>query len=85
LRQNQIATLEGPKKRALEVTRGLSYEYIYDPLGNKKRRRPILSGLAEQRLDEHNHRDLVGVRSPADKDLVSRFLQDHWMFKVPFT
>ncbi|KPM43270.1 hypothetical protein AK830_g3255 [Neonectria ditissima] len=82
LRQNQIAALKGPKKRALDVARGQSYNYIYDPLGNKKRRRPILGGLAEKRLDECNHGDLIGVRRPVDKDLFSRFLQDHWMFKT---
>lgn len=84
MRQNQIATLEGPKKRPLDVARSQSYDYVYDPLGNKKGR-PILGGLAEKRLHEHNHRDLVGVRQPTDKDLLSRFLQGHWMFKVPFT
>jgi hypothetical protein len=45
----------------------------------------MLAGAAEERLDERNHRDLVAVRPPADKDLLSRFLQDHWMFKVSFT
>ncbi|RSL41849.1 hypothetical protein CEP54_015687 [Fusarium duplospermum] len=41
--------------------------------------------LAEKRLDESNHRDLVAVRRPADTDLLSRFLQDCWIFKVQFT
>lgn len=55
---------------------------MYDAVGNKKRQRHILSGLAEQRLEERNRQDLVAVRRPAEKDLLSRFLQDHWMFKT---
>ncbi|RSM03282.1 hypothetical protein CDV31_010558 [Fusarium ambrosium] len=80
LRQNQIATLEGPRKRALEVVRAQSYEYVHNHFSDR-RRRPILAGLAEKRLDECNHRDLVAVRRPADTDLLSRFLQDCWIFK----
>ncbi|KAG7284292.1 hypothetical protein NEMBOFW57_010661 [Staphylotrichum longicolle] len=62
LRQNQIAVLEAPKKRALDVAYNQSYDGIKDELGHIKRRRPLLAGLA-------------------DKDLLSQFLQDHWMFK----
>ena len=82
LSQNQIATLNRPKKRVIEVVSDQSYEYIYDPLGNKKCRRPILAALAEKRLDENKHQDLVAIRQAAEKDLLSRFLQEHWMFKV---
>ena len=82
LRQHQIASLEGPRKRALETVCGQFYKYGQGHLGNKKRR-AMLAGAAEDRLDEGNHRDLVAVRGPTDKDLLSRFLQDHWMFKVP--
>lgn len=81
LRQHQIASLAGPRKRALDTMCGQFYRYGQDQLGNKKRR-AILAGAAEERLDERNHRDLVAVRGPADKDLLSRFLQDHWIFKV---
>ena len=81
LRQNQIASLEEPRKRALDVACGQFFKHEHDGLGNKKRR-AMLAGIAEGRLDERNHRDLVAVRRPADKDLFSRFLQDHWMFKV---
>ena len=81
LRQHQIASLEGPRKRALETVCGQFYKYGQGHLGNKKRR-AMLAGAAEDRLDERNHRDLVAVRGPAEKDLLSRFLQDHWIFKV---
>jgi hypothetical protein len=72
-----------PRKRALEVVRGLSSDEGYDTLGRQKLS-PLLAGLAEKRLDETNDCDLVTIRRPAEKDLLSRFLQDHWMFKVPF-
>ncbi|KAI1650134.1 uncharacterized protein F4817DRAFT_356862 [Daldinia loculata] len=81
LRQNQIAALEGPRKRALDVVCDQSYINVYDSFGNKSSRRPILAGLSEKRLSEHNHRDLAALRRTPDKDLLSRFLQDHWMFK----
>jgi len=82
LRQNQIAILEGPKQRALNVARCQAYQSEDDEPGRGKRRRPVLGGLAASRLDESNRRDLIAVRRLADKDLLSRFLQDHWMFKV---
>ncbi|KAI2776587.1 hypothetical protein F4815DRAFT_449142 [Daldinia loculata] len=82
LRQNQIAALEGPRKRALDVVCDQSYINVYDSFGNKSSRRPILAGLSEKRLSEHNHRDLAALRRTPDKDLLSRFLQDHWMFKT---
>ena len=72
-----------PRKRALEVVRGLSSDDLYDALGRPKSI-PLLAGLAGTRLDEENDRDLVAMRRPAEKDLLSRFLQDHWIFKVPF-
>ncbi|GJN74708.1 hypothetical protein PLICBS_008801 [Purpureocillium lilacinum] len=82
LRQNQIAILEEPKQRALNVARGQAYQSDDDEPGRGKRRRPVLGGLAASRLDESNRRDLIAVRRLADKDLLSRFLQDHWMFKT---
>ncbi|KAK4454923.1 hypothetical protein QBC34DRAFT_103664 [Podospora aff. communis PSN243] len=81
LRQNQIAVLEQPNKRALAVARHLSGVQACDAAGNT-RRRHLLSGLSEQRLDEDNRRDLVAVRKPAEKDVLSRFLQDHWFLKT---
>ena len=81
LRQNQIASLEGPRKRALDVACGQFYKYENDRPVFKKPR-AMLAGVAEERLNERNHRDLIALRRPADKDPFSRFLQDHWMFKV---
>ncbi|KAI1481095.1 hypothetical protein F4774DRAFT_56517 [Daldinia eschscholtzii] len=82
LRQSQIAALEGPRKRALDAVHGQSYINKYDPFGNMSDRKPILSGLAENRLSEDNRPDLVALRRAPDKDPFSRFLQDHWMFKT---
>ncbi|KAK0714066.1 hypothetical protein B0T26DRAFT_384377 [Lasiosphaeria miniovina] len=82
LRQSQIAALEAPKKRARDVAQSQFYDDIKDEFGQVTRRRPILAGLAESRLANYSSRDLVAVRRPAEKDLLSRFLQDHWMFKV---
>ena len=81
LRQNQMASLGGPKTRALKVAQLQSYHYKRDS-GEQESRIPILAGLAGTRLDECNYQDLVAVRRPAEKDLLSQFLQDHWMFKV---
>jgi len=74
--------LKAPEKRALEVVRDQSHDYAYDSLGNKKRLRSAIAGISEGRLDEQNRRDLAAIRPPAEKDLLSRLLQDHWMFKV---
>ncbi|KAH6848244.1 hypothetical protein B0I37DRAFT_159582 [Chaetomium sp. MPI-CAGE-AT-0009] len=82
LRQNQIAALEAPKNRAFDVAYNQFHEDVRDEFGHTKRRRPLFAGLAECRLGEGNRRDLVAVRRPADKDLLSRFLQDHWIFKT---
>ena len=73
--------LSGPRKRALEVLRHQSYEAVYDAVGNE-RRRHVLGGLAETRVDEQKQQDLVAIRRPDERDILSRFLQDHWMFKV---
>jgi len=34
----------------------------------------------EWKLDQENRKDLVALRQPADKDMLSIFLQNHWMF-----
>ncbi|KAH7318379.1 hypothetical protein B0I35DRAFT_431974 [Stachybotrys elegans] len=81
LRQSQMASLEAPRYRALEVARGLSQQSIKDSSGNI-RSRSLLAGLAEHRLAVRNTHDLAAVRRPADKDPLSRFLQEHWMFKT---
>lgn len=82
LRQNQIAALEAPTNRAFEVAYNQFHDDVNDECGHIKRRRPLLAGLSEFRLGGGNRRDLVAVRRLAEKDILSRFLQDHWMFKV---
>jgi len=68
VRQHQIATLASPEDRVLEVLRSQSLN--------------LTAGFAAKRLDEANRRDLVAVRRPAENDLLSRLLQNHWIFKV---
>lgn len=82
VRQNKIATLEAPQTRALKVAQGQLNDCINEPCIGIKKLRPILGGLSEKRLSEENHGDLVEIRRQADKDMLSRFLQDHWIFKV---
>lgn len=40
---------------------------------------PIISGKAKGMLKEAD--DLVSLRKPADEDVLSKFLQDHWVFQ----
>jgi hypothetical protein len=40
---------------------------------------PLLAGKAFKMLDRQD--DLVALRQPADEDVVSKFLQDHWAFQ----
>ncbi|KAK4188183.1 hypothetical protein QBC35DRAFT_550175 [Podospora australis] len=71
-----------------EYQDALSRQHQISSLGQPEERvlevlrdhRSLLAGLANRRLDDSN--DLVAVRPPADKDLLSRFLQNHWMFKT---
>jgi hypothetical protein len=41
---------------------------------------PVLGGRAKDVLDDRP--DLVALRTPADKDPLSLFLQNHWPFPV---
>lgn len=82
IRQSQIAVLDDPRERALQVALHLSSDDEYDDLGIKKTtRRPLVYGVAGERLAVENHPDLVAVRRPVESDVLSRLLQDHWMFK----
>ncbi|KAH7375417.1 hypothetical protein B0T11DRAFT_270323 [Plectosphaerella cucumerina] len=82
LRQSQVAALEEPRQRPLNVARSQMFNNVYDPHGNKVRSEPLIMGDAAKRLDDENRRDLAAVRRPPESDLLSRFLQDHWMFKT---
>ncbi|KAK1829171.1 hypothetical protein QBC39DRAFT_357310 [Podospora conica] len=73
LRQHQIAALPEPEHRVLEVLQARSWD----------NGQHLLAGLVAQRLgDSSKRQDLVAVRGPTDKDLLSRLLQNYWMFKT---
>ncbi|KAF2436286.1 hypothetical protein EJ08DRAFT_655959 [Tothia fuscella] len=74
LLQSSFAELDKPRNRALS-----SYRYWFDG-GNKNgiALNPILEGRAKAMLDSKE--DLAALRSPADKDPLSRFIQDYWIF-----
>ena len=74
--------MDKPRSRALSVLHNW-FQGDSAHSHNVHKLRPVLSGLAESRLDES--RDLVALRRPTDKDILTRFLQDHWMFKVPLS
>lgn len=61
------------------------FDNAYDSHGNKIRSQPLIMGLSDERLGDKNRRDLAALRRPPESDLLSRFLQDHWMFKVKLT
>jgi hypothetical protein len=67
------------RPRALSVLRNwlVGDEAQHHRIGSYK---PVITGLAKARLDEKQ--DLVTLRRPADKDLLSCFLQEHWIFKA---
>ncbi|KAJ5965584.1 hypothetical protein N7481_012298 [Penicillium waksmanii] len=77
LRQSQIAQLSGPSERVLSTYRdyieGNAWKGTYLPSI------PIISGRAKDMLEEAD--DLVALRKPADEDMISKFLQDHWAFQ----
>jgi hypothetical protein len=77
LQQNQIATLEPPRARAIAVAQHLSHSYP-DLSNDPSQKSHFLAGLSANRLS--NQGDLLSIRRPAEKDPLSRFLQDHWIF-----
>ena len=72
--QSQVAHLEHPPARALSAFRA-----FFNGQKNSTSE-PMLSGGAKHMLeDEH---DLVALKVPAEKDLLSQFLQNHWPSQV---
>ncbi|CAI7640578.1 unnamed protein product [Penicillium palitans] len=78
LRQSRIAELSGPSNRVLSTYRqyieGNAWKSPYIPSV------PIISGRARDMLREAD--DLVALRRPADEDMLSKLLQDHWAFQT---
>jgi hypothetical protein len=71
--QRDIAMLESPSPRVLSAMR----EWLHGP-----KRMPNI----ESKLDDRDREmfsvesDLVALRPPPDKDLLSKVLRDHWPF-----
>jgi hypothetical protein len=76
--QSQVAKLDRPSSRVIETFR------IWFDGGKRKyggpKPDPVLGGQAKYVLD--NEQDLAALKTPADDDFLSRFLQDHWPFTV---
>jgi hypothetical protein len=79
LLQSQIAAMDKPRNRALDVLRHFFLGET-SPSSKIGRRRPVLGGRAGRRLDDKQ--DLMTLRRPTDQDMLSRVLQDHWIFRV---
>ncbi|KAK1754761.1 hypothetical protein QBC47DRAFT_384869 [Echria macrotheca] len=77
LRQHQISALPEPEDRVLEVLQTQCRDWSLHNGGQ-----PLLAGLASERHDKKNRQDLMAVRRPVDKDPLSHFLQNHWVFKA---
>ncbi|KAJ5286835.1 hypothetical protein N7478_002521 [Penicillium angulare] len=77
LRQSQISELSGPGDRVLSTYRdyieGNAWKSAYLPSV------PIISGNAKDMLKEAD--DLVSLKKVDDEDILSKFLQDHWVFQ----
>ena len=73
LRESQIAKLEEPSKRVYK-------EYLDDLKGEKDRSGPKLGGHSEDILA--HEKDLVALKPPQNKDLLSKFLLNHWLFST---
>ena len=78
LLQAQIAQLGRPSNRVYTTLRNW-FDGTAGARGPRSAN-PILSGEARNMLE--NRQDLVALRPPADKDILSSFLQDHWPFQV---
>ncbi|PGH23556.1 hypothetical protein AJ80_02336 [Polytolypa hystricis UAMH7299] len=75
--QASISNLRRPRPRMLAAFQDLFH-------GRPERTpAPILNGRAMTLLD--NPHDIVALRAPADEDILSRTLQDHWPFPVMFS
>ncbi|KAF2804458.1 uncharacterized protein BDZ99DRAFT_397802 [Mytilinidion resinicola] len=74
LLQSQVARLDRPSNRVVEAFR-IWFDGGRPKKGNPKPD-PVLGGRAKYALD--NEQDLVALKTPADDDFLSRFLQDHW-------
>ena len=74
LLQAQIAALGRPGSRVLTAFRAwFSGEA-------RSSARPIIAGRARRMLDDKD--DLVALRVPAEPDVLSRLVQDHWPLEV---
>jgi len=76
--QSQVAKLDRPSSRVIETFR-IWFDGGKQENGGRKPD-PVLGGQAKHVLD--NEQDLAALKTPADDDFLSRFLQDHWPVTV---
>ncbi|KAL2841268.1 hypothetical protein BJY01DRAFT_236438 [Aspergillus pseudoustus] len=69
--QSSISNLRRPRNRVFAA-----FQEWFS--GGSQGKAPILNGRAATLLDDRQ--DLVALRTPADEDVLSKFLQDHWPF-----
>lgn len=77
LLHSQVANLQRPRDRPLKASR----EYLRGTAFKTKEQQamPLIWGRAQTYLDDDV--DLVALMNITDEDHLSRFLQDHWLFK----
>ncbi|KAI9686991.1 MAG: hypothetical protein M1822_002744 [Bathelium mastoideum] len=77
LRQAQVVELHEPNERVLSTIR----EYVRGSTGkvSDEELLPLIGGRAESMLEEDI--DLAALRKLPHQDLLSRLLQDHWVFQ----
>ena len=76
--QSQVTNLDRPGDRVVNAFHGWLNGICRDPGGKKED--PVLGSRDMYVLDDKE--DLVAMRTPADKDLLSRFLQNNWPVRV---
>ncbi|KAH7086523.1 hypothetical protein FB567DRAFT_603571 [Paraphoma chrysanthemicola] len=75
--QSQIAAMRRPENRPLNAFRNFLEGRITS--GKSAKALPLISGRAKAFLDDEN--DLMTLAKPIEEDYLSRFLQDHWLFR----
>lgn len=68
--------LDSPSDRAFKAFRNWFKGKAQEPSRPNSDFDPVLGGRAKTLLDDKQ--DLAALKTPVDKDWLSRFLQDHW-------
>jgi hypothetical protein len=78
LLQSQVAQLRGPDERPLVAFRDFLDGTAF--ASKNAGAMPLISGRAKAFLDDES--DLLALTKPLEEDYLSRFLQDHWVFRT---